>query len=622
MKFILNEIKLWFKDENQEPKSYHFLADKVNVITGDATTGKTSFWSIIDYCLLSGKVNVANTINDKVQWFGIRFEINGKDMSLVRKTPSNGAVSAEVFFNLGSFPEEPENNQEIAEVKSILDKEFGITDDLRFPYGRDMGRTAFNISFRHFLLFNSLTETVIGAPETYFDTTFYGKEEYDRALKHIFDLVIGVNDIENIKANERLQEIETELKKIHNHVKGNDNKTKQFEKQIFGLIDRCKQLNFIEYSMAINSIDEAITAIEEVVSNTKQLATNEGLFAEINSLYQSKSEIQNQLNAITLYQREYEAYKRNLNKSADSLQPIQYLNQKLADQLVDSYETKKFVESLESSLKSIKAHSSKRVEEPLKVAGDVKELKFQINEISKRIAQLNEVKENHLKEGQRFVELGKIELILEQTLAGNTYKTIDTVKLNSLNAEKERLEKVPQDTEQIKYLMKTKLDESIQRNYNQLASLPAYKEHKISFDVNEMILKLYPKNQLFPLDNVGSKSNYMFMHLCVYLGIHEHMINVEQEHVPQFLFIDQPSIPYYAGDNDRGNDDKTKLIDAFTLLNSFIEYITKEKNNNFQIFMVEHASKDYWIDNNLNNFHTVDEFNNGNGLIPTDIYNN
>jgi len=68
MKFILHEIKLWFKDTTTEPKSYQFLPNKINVITGDATTGKTSFWSIIDYCLLSGKVNIANTINDRVLW--------------------------------------------------------------------------------------------------------------------------------------------------------------------------------------------------------------------------------------------------------------------------------------------------------------------------------------------------------------------------------------------------------------------------------------------------------------------------------------------------------------------------------------------------------------------------
>jgi hypothetical protein len=623
MKFVLHEIKLWFKDAEAEPKSYQFLPDKVNVITGDATTGKTSFWSIIDYCLLSGKVTVASTINDKVLWFGIRFSINDKEMSIARKTPTKGAVSSEICFNLGSFPNKPESNKEIAEVKSILDSEFGITDTLRFPYGKELGKVPFNLSYRHFLIFNSLTENVIGAQETYFDTTFYGKEEYDKALNHIFNLVIGVNDMEKIKATERLKEVEEEIKKIQNQERTTQRKTKNFESNIQVLFDKCKKYNFIEYSEPFEAVETAIPIIQNVITNTQKAAQNSKLFAEIDELNKRKNEIQSQINAIGQYQKEYDAYKRNLNKSADSLQPIEFLNQKLSDQLVDSYETKAFVESLESSLKSIKENLSKKIVEPIKVTGDVKELRKQLQEIEKQIGQLNEIKKNYQAEGEKFIVLGGIKQELEQLLKTEFGKTIDNIKLNTLNEEKERLSKVPAEMEQIKFTMKTLLNESIQRNYFQLKSLPAYKNYKTSFDDSQMVLKLYPPSDQFqfPLDNVGSKSNYMFMHLCVYLGLHEHIITVNPEHVPQFLFIDQPSIPYYAGSNEmQGNDDKLKLIDAFTLLNSFIDFIVNEKKNHFQIFMVEHASKDYWLDNNLSHFHTVDEFINGNKLIPIEVY--
>lgn len=625
MKFILHEIKLWFKDTTAEPKSYQFLPDKINVITGDATTGKTSFWSIIDYCLLSGKVNVANTINDRVLWFGVRFSINGKEISIVRKTPDRGAVSSEVFFNVGSFPDKPESNKEIAEIKSILDGEFGITDALRFPYGKELGKTSFNISYRHFLIFNSLTETVIGAPETYFDTTFYGKEEYDKALNHIFNLVIGVNDMEKIKASERLKEVDSEIRKIQNQEKGNQRKAKSFESDVKVLFEKCKAYNFIEYSEPFETIDVAIPLIQDVIINTQKVAQNSNLFSEIDELNVRRREIQGQIGAITQYQREYEAYKRNLNKSADSLQPIEFLNEKLSDQLVDSYETKAFVESLESSLKNIKENLSKKITEPIKVGGDVKELKKQSDEISKGIDQLNEIKKNYLAEGQKFIVLGEIKLELEQLLKSDPVKPIDNVRLNVLNEEKERLTKKPSEMEEVKYTMRTLLNESIQRNYSQLKSLPSYKNYRTVFDDTQMVLKLYPPSDQiqFPLDNVGSKSNYMFMHLCVYLGLHEHIITVNPEHVPQFLFIDQPSIPYYAGSSDlQGNDDRSKLIDAFTLLNSFIDFIVREKKNHFQIFMVEHAPKSYWIDNNLSHFHTVDEFINGKGLIPEEIYGN
>ncbi len=623
MKFVLHEIKLWFKEDESEPKSYEFLPDKVNVITGDATTGKTSFWSIIDYCLLSGKVTVASTINDKVLWFGIRFSINDKEMSIARKTPTKGAVSSEICFNLGSFPNKPESNNEIAEVKSILDSEFGITDTLRFPYGKELGKVPFNLSYRHFLIFNSLTENVIGAQETYFDTTFYGKEEYDKALNHIFNLVIGVNDMEKIKAIERLKEVEEEIKKIQNQEKTTQRKSKNFETNIQVLFDKCKKYNFIEYSEPFETVETAIPIIQNVITNTQKAAQNSKLFAEIDELNKRKNEIQGQINAIGQYQKEYDAYKRNLNKSADSLQPIEFLNQKLSDQLVDSYETKAFVESLESSLKSIKENLSKKIIEPIKVTGDIKELRKQLQEIEKQIGQLNEIKKNYQAEGEKFIVLGGIKQELEQLLKTEFGKPIDSIKLNTLNEEKERLSKVPAEMEQVKFTMKTLLNESIQRNYSQLKSLPAYKNYKTSFDDNQMVLKLYPPSDQFqfPLDNVGSKSNYMFMHLCVYLGLHEHIITVNPEHVPQFLFIDQPSIPYYAGSNEmQGNDDKSKLIDAFTLLNSFIDFIVKEKKNHFQIFMVEHAPKDYWLDNNLSHFNTVDEFINGNKLIPIEVY--
>ncbi|PTT32455.1 DUF3732 domain-containing protein, partial [Chryseobacterium sp. HMWF028] len=87
MKFTLHELKIWFNTENLDTKNYLFLPNKINVITGDATTGKSSFWSIIDYCLLSDKINIPNTIFEKVKWFGIRFTINNKEVSIIRRAP-------------------------------------------------------------------------------------------------------------------------------------------------------------------------------------------------------------------------------------------------------------------------------------------------------------------------------------------------------------------------------------------------------------------------------------------------------------------------------------------------------------------------------------------------------
>lgn len=623
MKFIIHEIKLWFKGGSNISKSYELLPNKVNVVTGDATTGKTSFWSIIDYCLMANKTNIANSINEKVAWYGIRFTINENEISIARKATQKETVSSEVYFGYGALPSSPLANIEIAQVKSILDKEFGITDELRFPYGKDLGKVPFNLSYRHFLLFNSLTENIIGTSNTYFDTPFYGKEEYDKALTHIFDLVIGVNDMVNSKAKERIKQIDDEIKKIYSREKRKNQSEKAFAKGIYALIEKLKEHKLIEYASEINPLDDAIQTIKELISDSKKTANNSTLFEEIDRLNKRRLEINMQLSAFDRYKKEYESYKRNLEKSADSLKPIEYLNKNLSDQLIESYETKTFIDSLECSLKSIQKELSKQQLKPLRTTIDVESLQKELSDIESRINKLNSIQQVYRTEGEKYIIIGEVKNAYESLLKKEDLKPIDGALLNQLNDEKANLEHNLKNIDEVKYRMKNLLNKCIQRNYNRLESLPAYKNSHTQFNDIDMILQLVPEGQLFPLENVGSKSNYMFMHLCFYLGLHEHMINVGQVHVPQFLFIDQPSIPYYTGSSNEktGNDDKKKLLDAFSLIDSFISYIITEKKTTFQIFMVEHAPKEYWNENNLLNFHTVDEFINGDGLIPSDIYN-
>ncbi len=619
MKFILHEVKLWFKEKDSQPKSYVFLPNKINVITGDATTGKTSFWRIIDYCLLSNKPRIANTIAENVSWFGIRFTINEKEISIARKSPSKGAPISDVFFTSGSLPEIPIQNMGFTELKGKLDEEFGINDAVMFPFGREAGKTPLNISYRYFLIFNSLTEDIIGSSETYFDTTFYGREEYERILGHVFDMVIGVNDMANIKAQEKILSIEGELKKINKQIYQNQSKEKDFKNGIFNLVAKLKEVRLLDNYEEIDSIDKGLIVIEEIISSSKIILDNTKIFAELDTLNKRTRQIRVQLSNIESYRKEYDAYKKTLNRSADSLKPIEFLNKNLSDQLIDSYETKSFMEVLETSLKEIQTVLSKYSSEPLKVSGDAQELQKELKAIEARISQLNLISKDFLNEGAKLMAVGEVKYAREQLLKNFTVKPIDQTLIKQLNSERLNLESSIQGIEQTKFVMKKLLNDCIQRNYNLLNSLPKYKNSETLFNETEMILQLKPRGQFFVLDNVGSKSNYMFMHLCFYLGLHEHILNVSPEHVPQFLFIDQPSIPYYSGNDTMGNDDKSKLIDAFSLLNSFIDYITIEKKSSFQIFMVEHAPKEYWIENNLSNFHTVAEFINGNGLIPQHI---
>ena len=619
MRFILHEIKLWFGED--KTRSLYFLPDKVNVVTGDATTGKTSLWNIIDYCLLSDKVHVANPINEKVKWFGISCTINGTDMTIVRRSPQKNVVSSDVCYNKGlHFPQTVFPNIKVSQLKAILDEEFGITDNLRFPFGGQYGKASFSLSYRYFLLFVALTESIIGTPQTYFDTTFFGKEEFDKALSTIFDLVIGVDDIENRTVNEQITRIDKEITQIQKKQQKKDKEDILYKNSIWALFERCVLLGFIEQDNTVNTIDDVISNLRQIIDNYSIIPKNNSLQEGLEKLTKQQTQIRAQINAINRYQREYNTYVKNLNKIADSVKPIEFLKNKLSDQLLFSSTTQPFINSIEESLLEIKASLTATNRPPLNADKSIDDLKAELKEVERKIAEIGKINKDYQTTASKLIAIGEIKNELFKLTQRKEIPPIDIAKLNELIDEKRQLEQKPKDVEKIKFVMKNVLDEEIQKIYDQINTMPSYQNHKTFFDSSDMILKLQPIGELFPIDNVGSKSNYMFMHVCFYLGLHSHMLRVGQNHVPQFLFIDQPSIPYYSGnDGSIGNNDKEKLMNVFSLINGFIAEKIKQ-NLSFQILMVEHAPKSYWEDNGLNMFYTVDEFINGKGLIPQELF--
>ena len=68
MNLYIESIKLWFKGFSEDvlkTVTYPFKPNKINVITGDSSTGKSSILGIIDYLFLSDNpVIVENIVNE------------------------------------------------------------------------------------------------------------------------------------------------------------------------------------------------------------------------------------------------------------------------------------------------------------------------------------------------------------------------------------------------------------------------------------------------------------------------------------------------------------------------------------------------------------------------------
>lgn len=223
MNFYIRQIELWFK-KNVAPKVYEFEPNKINVITGDSSTGKSSILRIIDYCLLTERSTIVeDVINQNVKWYGLAFSLNDVDYVIARKNPQDETAEQQMFFSESSdFPDKLQVNTTRGELLLKLNELFH-TPKATFRIERK--KTEVNLNFRHFLIFSYLTEDIIATMNTYFDTQFFGsKLDFDYFLDDFIKIALGIEDAVQDelkkKYSEEKKKVEVEYKKREEYAIG------------------------------------------------------------------------------------------------------------------------------------------------------------------------------------------------------------------------------------------------------------------------------------------------------------------------------------------------------------------------------------------------------------------
>jgi hypothetical protein len=113
-----------------------------------------------------------------------------------------------------------------------------------------------------------------------------------------------------------------------------------------------------------------------------------------------------------------------------------------------------------------------------------------------------------------------------------------------------------------------------------------------------------------PLKNMGSSSNYLDAHLISLIGLQEYFIENKRP-VPNFLFLDQPSQPFFKGDVEGGAHDD---LDSVKEIYSFLENAFADPESDLQIIVVDHAN----IEDTLFQKSIIEQWYNGKGLVPAE----
>lgn len=610
MNFNINKIVLWLK--NGKIREIEFKPNKVNLITGGSHTGKSAILEIVDYCFFSSKSRISeDTINENILWYGINISVNDKNYTIARESLSEGKVSNNYYFS--SFGEIPliviSNNSENA-IKSILETEFKIDRDAKFPtnFGSNYIKAGTKISLRYFLMFNTISGNIIENDED----IFFDKQNdtrYKEALPRIFDLAVGIETVENILKREKKAELENQLAKLKRKNNAISSKTSDFNQEHVEILQKAKEHNVIREDA---KVDEVIVELNKAIQGFENKFITNSDKEKLESLFYT---LQRKIRNLKQFSSEYNKYKSSIKNLDDSLKPIEFLREKDSE-IIKTSIFEQLVTSYTKDLTSIRKSYSNNTPIDRQVNDNVKDLEKELEIIKSKLDLFPKENKSFESEREKYFFLGQMQSKLEIFSSESSHIVISyDEQIGVLEAEIEQL--IILNTEEKRELT-IKLTEEIIIEYIKESdkALANYSTYQPVFDYkNKSLLLRKPKTS--HIENVGSSSNHMFLHLFFSLAMHEVIFQNKSPFVAPFLIIDQPSRPYYGTNGKRKTDDpesdEYKIKKAFELLNRFIE-TRKSNNGNFQMIVLEHIPID--TVSNLKNIHIVEEFFDGNALIP------
>lgn len=608
MNFGFDAITVW--SNNGDKRSLAFERNKVNILTGESNTGKSALLAIIDYCFLASKHTIPHSIiNDNVAWYGVAIFINDKKYSIARKSPENNNVSKDYYFSsTGEIPSIPVSNISAGDLRSILEAEFSISEKTVVPFGGKAIRAGSKFSFRYFFLFNTISENTITNSEVFFDKQ--SDNRYREALPRIFDIALGIDDIENIEAREKAEQLKAKIARLESKKEHLDTGSALFQQELAEVAREAAGHGLsidIPHNAPLSSTAEYFESIRDK-TYFKESEEREKLKAELFSL-------DRKIRNLTKFTSEFRTYKETLKNSKDSLQPFDELL-KQSPLLVKSSIFEQLITSLKEDLLSIKIAITEKHPVESQLDEHLKPLQQQRERIKERLSEISIEEKPPLSERDKLLFIGET---IGRLRAYSKVPTVSSTPRDSVSSLKGALEELKvRDVSETRDTVVSLINETARDLLKETGyALANYSTYQPDFNYTEKRLRLRrPRSSI--VENIGSSSNHMFLHLLHFLSLHEVALAQKSVFIPSFLVIDQPSRPYYADKKtDRkqiSNSDSEKVKIAFNLLDNFVRRVNVDYGKQFQMIVFEHVPGEAF--ENMNHVHVLPEFIDGEALIP------
>lgn len=601
----ISSVILW--QRNGIRRHLEFKHNHVNVITGDSGQGKSSILYIIDYCLLASQTTgISKTnIDSKVDWYGIKLSVNGNELVIARPSESHVETKLAYFDPNGVIPETPSLNARVDNIKKQLTSAFGIDPELRMPYGGKTIQANSKVTYRNFVNFSYQDQSTIVAPDyLYIRQTDLRVQE---GIARTFRMAIGAETVETAIARNRLSDLEQKKAR-------QERKAESIAKSAHAFSDDVSELSSQAHSLGViqqipENYDDQFSALRNLLTTPTTPTQHQW---EVDRIEGQIFNLKAKNRRLQAFIDQRPSYASALKDTEDALKPVQQFNTN-PDDIFPTPFANEVIARLQRELTDIRTVIKGRKSFPF--IDEVKSIHVQNEQrILELQNELNSLKNNPVRyspnEYYRF--LGRLETKLEvfEQSDANASQTapIDyddeiaslesTVNLNEARTELAKLE--------LNKLMNKRIANLQLKGYSNFSAILSEKE---------MLIHVHSPDgsKLERMPDVGSASNYLYLHVSYFLAVHEMAKTRKIPWIPSFLVLDQISTPYFST-TGKPSTDVRSMDKVLQELNQFVTDM--DQHGGFQVILLEHIGEEHWQRLGLKKFHLVDrELRGDYGLI-------
>jgi hypothetical protein len=634
--------ELLFYNARGEVRSIPFHAGRLNIITGDSRTGKSSLINIIRYLLGGGNPHAPRgPIQQSVAWYGMRARVGQTSLFVGRPAPVGDAETVETMLVVGdvevpTLSELHANSSSLA-LRGYLGGLLGIEDN-RMTVAGGQTRDPLSAAFVHSLFYCFQGQGEIANPDILFHRQ--NREWIPQTIRDTLPYFLGAQGAEDLRLRSELRELRRELRLQRQRLRRAEMERAAGIDHAQRLLTEAADVGLLERAGdAPGEYSEARDLLRALLDRPRDSSVSEG-GGEFDRLRHRRADVAEglrdlgeQLRGLEEFARADESYASEAGHQIARLASIGLIPEEGADAACAMCGR-----PLEDDLGAheVIARTLARAERRLDLAtrdrprieGARETLLARRQALRDEAAQIDATLDALAAQDElaaRARDVINLQSYVRGRIAQYLDATQDTVdeEFDSLRRRIDQLELAAADLEQRVDVdavrsRTTSLLRTVSRTMTEWARELEleHAEDGVQIDLDRLtIVADTPQGPAYmDRGEIGSGMNWVGYHLTAYLALQDFFIRNERP-VPSFLVLDQPSQAFFPRDRESGGDldeltdtDREHTRQLYALVHRVVEQL----GGRLQVIALDHADfEDAWFAESV-----VQRWRDGEALIP------